>query len=89
MEFFFATSHGKRPCDGISGTIKRLVACASLQATKEGQILIPMQLYSWANKRVTGIKVIFVTKQDIAEHSLKIDAFTICCRQWNKSVFAF
>ena len=28
---FFATSHGKSPCDGISGTLKHLVACASLQ----------------------------------------------------------
>ena len=39
--FLFATSHGKSPCDGIGGTIKRLVARASLQATKEGQILTP------------------------------------------------
>ncbi|XP_071948717.1 uncharacterized protein [Antedon mediterranea] len=28
---FFATSHGKHACDGIGGTIKRLVAKASLQ----------------------------------------------------------
>lgn len=28
---FFATSHGKSPCDGIGGTVKRLVARASLQ----------------------------------------------------------
>ena len=27
---FFATSHGKSPCDGIGGTVKRLVARASL-----------------------------------------------------------
>ena len=39
--FLFATSHGKSPCDGIGGTIKRLVARASLQATKEGHILTP------------------------------------------------
>ena len=44
-----------------------------LQATKEGQILTPMQLYSWANKHVTGIKLMFVSKQDVAEHSLKIE----------------
>ena len=55
--------------DGISGTIKRLVTRASLQATKEGQILTPMQIYSWANDHVTGIEVMFVSKQDIAEHS--------------------
>ncbi len=28
---FFASSHGKSPCDGIGGTVKRLVARASLQ----------------------------------------------------------
>lgn len=27
---FFATSHGKGPCDGLGGTIKRLVARSSL-----------------------------------------------------------
>ena len=28
---FFATSHGKQPCDGIGGTVKHLTAKASLQ----------------------------------------------------------
>jgi len=28
---FFATSHGKGPCDGLGGTVKRLAARASLQ----------------------------------------------------------
>ena len=59
--------------DGIDGTIKCLVARASLQVTKEGQILTPMQLYSWVNQHVTGIKVMFVSKQNIAEHSLNIE----------------
>jgi hypothetical protein len=31
---FFATLHGKSPCDGSGGTIKGLVALASLQATE-------------------------------------------------------
>ena len=52
---------------------KCLVARASLQATKEGQILTPLQLYYWANEHVTGIKVMFVSKQNVAEHSLKIE----------------
>ena len=37
---FFATSQGKSNCDGIGGTVKRLVARASLQATVQDQILI-------------------------------------------------
>ena len=28
---FFATSHGKSPCDGIGGTVKRKIARTSLQ----------------------------------------------------------
>ena len=44
---FFATSHGKGPYDGISGTVKRLVARASLQAATAEQILTPPDLFSW------------------------------------------
>jgi hypothetical protein len=29
--YFFATSHGNGPCDGVGGTIKRLEASSSLQ----------------------------------------------------------
>ena len=36
---FFATSHGKQPCDGIDGTVKRMVARESLQRTTDQQIL--------------------------------------------------
>ena len=36
---FFATSHGKSPCDAIGGTVKRITAKASLQRTIEKQIL--------------------------------------------------
>ena len=36
---FFATSHGKQPCDGIGGTVKRLVTKASLQRDVSNQIL--------------------------------------------------
>ena len=53
-------------------TTNCLVAHA-YQATKEGQILTPLQLYYWANEHVTGIKVMFVSKQNVAEHSLKIE----------------
>ena len=32
---FFATSHGKSPCDGIGGTARRVTARTSLQRPKE------------------------------------------------------
>lgn len=42
---FFATSHGKNVCDGVSGTIKREAAKASLQAATSGHIRTPADLY--------------------------------------------
>ena len=62
---FFATSHGKSPCDGIGGTVKRLAARASLQATEARQILTPMQLYNWASSNVTGIIFFFVSADEV------------------------
>lgn len=35
---FFAAVHGKNYCDEIGGTLKQLVACANLQATKRKSI---------------------------------------------------
>ena len=37
MDFFFATSQGKQPCDGIGGTVKQLAAKASLQRILQNQ----------------------------------------------------
>jgi hypothetical protein len=51
---FFATSHGRGPCDGVGGTIKRFAACSSLQ---HHQLLTPAQLYSWAKKYLPSIHV--------------------------------
>ena len=36
---FFATSHGKSPCDGVGGFVKRYVAKCSLQKPLHDQIL--------------------------------------------------
>ena len=36
---FFATSHGKSPCDGVGGFVKRYVAKRSLQKLLHDQIL--------------------------------------------------
>lgn len=47
---FFATAHGKGPCDGIGGTLKRLAARTSLQRPTDQQILEPMDLFNWANE---------------------------------------
>ena len=41
---FSATSHGKRACEGIGGTVKRLAARASLQRPYNNQIMTLRQL---------------------------------------------
>lgn len=68
---FFATSHGKSPCDGLGGTTKRLVARASLQATLEDQILNPHQMFEWADQNIHGIKFIFVSNDDVQSNADK------------------
>ncbi|MFZ2538857.1 MAG: hypothetical protein WAX04_08135, partial [Oscillospiraceae bacterium] len=65
---FFATSHGKSPCDGVGGTIKRLVARAILQATTSNFLLTPDNLYQWCLQHITGIQFIWVDKQEIEDH---------------------
>ena len=53
--FFFATLHGKWPCDGIGGIVKRLAAKASLQQPYSEQIMTPRQLFQFAEDNISGI----------------------------------
>ncbi|KAL1252668.1 hypothetical protein QQF64_017361 [Cirrhinus molitorella] len=66
---FFATSHGKSPCDGIGGTVKREAARASLQATVDGHILTANDLFTWADKNILGIKFIFIDQETVNANS--------------------
>lgn len=61
---FFATAHGKGPCDGLSGSVKRLAARASLQMNTNENILTPQALYAWATKNFSGIDFTFVNNVD-------------------------
>lgn len=70
---FFATSHGKSPCDGIGGTVKRLVARASLQATDNNHILTPHQMYEWANGNIENVKFLYVSTEDIRLHETELE----------------
>ena len=51
---FYATSCGKGPCDGISGTVKHLATKASLQRACHSQIMTPRQLFDWAVEKQKG-----------------------------------
>lgn len=62
---FFATSHGKGPCDGIGGTVKRLVSKASLQRVTSGHILDPETMFNFCKSNITGIVFFYLKQNDI------------------------
>lgn len=70
---FFATSHGKGPCDGIGGTVKRLAARASLQKLTSDHILTPLDLFNWAVENIKKIKFCFSTKEEHEEHDKNLE----------------
>ncbi|KAG1656070.1 ARL14 effector protein [Nymphon striatum] len=65
---FFATAHGKSPCDGIGGTVKRLARAASLQATVSRHILTPLQLYEWAKAHISGIHFFYIISHVVEDN---------------------
>ncbi len=56
---FFATSHGKGPCDGIGGTVKRLAARASLQRPYNDQIMTAKDLFHFAESNIPSVVIKF------------------------------
>ncbi|KMQ88333.1 hypothetical protein RF55_12203 [Lasius niger] len=72
---FFATAHGKGPCDGIGGTLKREAARASLQRPSDRQITTPKELYNWANQPsiLPNIAVEFSEEQFYHRKKLNIE----------------
>lgn len=57
---FFATSHGKSPCDGIGGTMRKAAARESLCRPYENQILTAEDFYQFCTSNIKNIKSIFV-----------------------------
>ena len=55
------SSQGKTACDGVSGTLKRIVSRASLQRPYDNQIITPQQLYEFACKEIKGMHFCFTT----------------------------
>lgn len=59
---FFATSHGKSPCDAVGGTLKRQVMRQSIRSFTEGQITNAREMYEYAVNEVEKIKYVNTTK---------------------------
>ena len=51
---FFASSHGKSPCDGVGGALKREAAKESLITQSDEQIICAEDLYQFRKSRETG-----------------------------------
>ncbi|KAL5510106.1 hypothetical protein EMCRGX_G005586 [Ephydatia muelleri] len=67
---FFATAHGKGPCDGIGGTVKRLATKGSLQRPFTDQIQTPIQLYEWAKGAIKSVHFQFISTTEYEAEDL-------------------
>ena len=64
---FFATSHGKSPCDGIGGAVKRHVAKRSLQRPINDQILDYKSMLELCEKEMTSINFFEIVKEEMVK----------------------
>ena len=71
---FFATSHGKNMCDGVAGTLKRLVAKASLQRTTGNFITSPEQFLQFCNENIKETQCVFIKKSVVEETAAKLES---------------
>ena len=56
---FFATSHGKSPCDGVGGMVKRALTQASLKRPTANQILSTEAAYEFCSNQVRNVNFFF------------------------------
>ena len=56
---FFATSHGKSPCDGIGGTVKRAVTKESLKKAADQQIISCVHMFNFCKRFFSHITFFF------------------------------
>ncbi|KMQ84659.1 hypothetical protein RF55_17363 [Lasius niger] len=68
---FFPTSHGKGPCDGLGGTLKRLAARASLQRI-DNPIQTPKELFLWATEALPNIHCNYFTTNQYNQEEEKL-----------------
>jgi len=69
---FFATSHGKSPCNGIGGTVKRSTAMESLRRPLENQILNINDMVAYCSKTLTNIAFQILPKEELKSHQVKL-----------------
>lgn len=62
---FFATSHGKSVCDGLGGTVKRVLRKASLQLADDEQITTAASVFSFCKAKIDNITFHFLDKINV------------------------
>lgn len=62
---FFATLHGKSPCDAIGGTLKRNAAKESLRRANDNQILNVFDLQKYCEENLFSIFTVLINKEEI------------------------
>jgi len=62
---FFATGHGKSPCDGLGGSIKRKLTNESLKRTTSDQIVTPHQAFDYCKNSMTSVISYFLSKDEL------------------------
>lgn len=66
------TSHGKGPCDGLGGTLKRLAARASLQRINN-PIRTPLELFNWAKEALPNIHLEYFTNEQYKKEEQQLE----------------
>lgn len=69
---FFATSHGKSPCDGIGGTVKRLITKESLQRCLDNQILTVDEVFNFCATRIEQIQFTLIRMEVLQDLRLML-----------------
>ena len=64
---FFGTSHGKSPCDGIGGFVKRYVAKRSLQRPLHNQILNYKAMLDLCKAEIDTIEFFGISQEEMIE----------------------
>lgn len=61
---FFATYHGKGPCDALGGTLKRMATKVSLQRPYTDQILNVQNLFEWIQGKEIATNTVLCTQKE-------------------------
>lgn len=69
---FFITSHWKNVCDGLGGTLNRLVTKASLRRPYNNQIKSPQLLFEWAKGNIQNMNFVFISTDLYKDEDVKM-----------------